>query len=68
MVEALVVLMQVAAVAFVAWGAYLCLFCSAQNKTARPAAKVIDLSSASRERATDFEIGFRRHHEEKLAA
>jgi len=70
MVQALVLLMQLAAVAFLAWGAYLCLFCRDRRAAPRLPAKaqVIDLSSASRDRATDFEIGFRRSHEEKLAA
>lgn len=80
MIEALVALIQTAAVVFLAWGAYLCLFCrdrrigertSAQDRRAAPAAQpanVIDLSAASRDRATDFEIGFRRTRIEKLAA
>ena len=49
MVEILVAAMQTAAVMFLAWGAFLCLF-SGERK----------LEAASRGRATDFEIGFRR--------
>lgn len=70
MVEVLVAFVQSAAVAFLAWGAYLCLFCrdrrvgkrtsAADRRVAGQPANVIDLASASRDRATDFEIGFRR--------
>jgi hypothetical protein len=79
MVEALVALIQSAAVLFVAWGAYLCLFCrdrrvgkrtsSLDRRGAAQPANVIDLSAAAKDRATDFEIGFRRPRSmEKLAA
>ena len=50
MVEILVAAMQTAAVLFLAWGAFLCLFCASERK----------VEAASRGRATDFEIGFRR--------
>lgn len=84
MMDLLLALLQSAAVLFVAWGAYLCLFCrdrrsgertSAADRHGRatpyvaPAANVIDLASVTRDRATDFEIGFRRARAaEKLAA
>lgn len=69
MVDGLVALIQSAALIFLAWGAYLCIFCrdrrtgprtSAADRRDRPGAKVIDLATASKGRATDFEIGFRR--------
>lgn len=50
MVEILVAAMQTAAVMFLAWGAFLCLFSRGERK----------VEAASRGRATDFEIGFRR--------
>lgn len=50
MVEILMAAMQTAAVMFLAWGAFLCLFSGNARK----------LQAASRGRATDFEIGFRR--------
>jgi hypothetical protein len=78
MLEVLVAFMQTAAVAFLAWGAYLCLFCrdrrvgkrtTAADRRAAPFAHFIDLAAASRDRATDFEIGFRRARPtRKLAA
>ena len=81
--DVLVALIQSVAVLFLAWGAYLCLFCrdrrSGERGTAADrrgaqgthasSASVIDLASAMRDRATDFEIGFRRARPtEKLAA
>ena len=73
MLDALIALIQTAAVGFLLWGAYLCLFCrdrrSGERTTAdHRRAKVIDLVGATKDRATDFEIGFRRRHAEKLAA
>jgi hypothetical protein len=84
MVDVLVAFIQSAAVVFLGWGAYLCLFCrdrrtskrttAADRRGRRPmhdvqSSKVIDLASASKDRATDFEIGFRRPRPtEKLAA
>jgi hypothetical protein len=50
MVEILVAATQTAAVMFLAWGAFLCLFSGAERK----------VEAAARGRATDFEIGFRR--------
>ena len=50
MVEILMAALQAGAVMFLAWGAFLCLF-SGSGRT---------LAAASRGRATDFEIGFRR--------
>ena len=50
MVEILVAAMQSAAVLFILWGALLCLFSGAERS----------VEAASRGRATDFEIGFRR--------
>jgi hypothetical protein len=83
MTDLLVALLQSAAVLFVAWGAYLCLFSRDRRTGSRTTAadrrgrasyaasgsNVIDLASAARDRATDFEIGFRRPRgTEKLAA
>jgi hypothetical protein len=76
MIEGLVAFMQSVAVLFLAWGAYLCLFCrdrrtgerttAADRRSRRP---LIDLASAAKDRATDFEIGFRRQRNtEQLAA
>ena len=50
MVEILMAALQTAAVMFLAWGAFLCVFSGGERK----------LAAASRGRATDFEIGFRR--------
>ena len=73
MLDAFIALMQTAAVGFLAWGAYLCLFCRDRRRSERTTAadrrgNVIDLVAATKDRATDFEIGFRRRHAEKLAA
>jgi len=84
MTDLLVALLQSAAVLFVAWGAYLCLFSRDRRTGSRTTAadrrgraspyaasgsNVIDLASAARDRATDFEITFRRPRgTEKLAA
>ncbi len=73
MLDTLIALLQSMAVVFLAWGAYLCLFCRDRRSGERAGAahrrtKVIDLMSAMKDRATDFEIGFRRAHAEKLAA
>lgn len=77
MVDGLVALIQSAALVFLAWGAYLCIFCrdrrtgprtSAADRRSRLGPKVIDLALASKGRATDFEIGFRRPATGKLAA
>jgi hypothetical protein len=50
MVEMLIAAVQSAAVLFLAWGAALCLFSGDRRK----------VEDASRGRATDFEIGYRR--------
>ncbi len=50
MVEMLMAAMQTAAVLFLMWGAFLCLSSGSERK----------VEAASRGRATDFEIGFRR--------
>jgi hypothetical protein len=50
MVEILVAAIQTAALMFLAWGAFLCLSAGSERK----------VEAASRGRATDFEIGFRR--------
>lgn len=73
MLDALIALMQTAAVGFLLWGAYLCLFCRDRRRGERTSvadrrSNVIDLVGAMQDRATDFEIGFRRGHAEKLAA
>ena len=78
MLDGLVAFIQSAALIFLAWGAYLCLFCrdrrtgprtSAADRRGRLGPKMIDLALASKGRATDFEIGFRRPAPaEKLAA
>ncbi len=78
MLDSLVALIQSAALIFVAWGAYLCIFCrdrrtgprtTAADRRNRLGAKAIDLAQASKGRATDFEIGFRRPRaSEQLAA
>ena len=82
MMDWLIAFMHSMAVLFLAWGAYLCLFCrdrrtgprttagDRRDRASRAAtpATFVDLASAAKGRATDFEIGFRRRRApDKLA-
>lgn len=76
--DILVAIIQTAAIGFLGWGAYLCVFCSERRASRRreltvprrrddaAPAKVVNLREVAAGRRTDFSIGF--HDSRKRAA